>query len=80
MKLLYRSSRDGLGLNNLKDKINNKSNLIFLILSGNTRIFGAYFKAKMKVNNNSYIKDKNAFVFSLNNNKVYKILIPELAL
>ena len=30
MRLLYRASRDGLNLNSLKNKINNKSNLIFL--------------------------------------------------
>ena len=34
----------------------------------------------MQVNHDSYIKDKDAFVFSLNNNKIYKILIPEHAL
>ena len=32
MKILYRASKDGFSLNNLKDKINNKSNLIFLFL------------------------------------------------
>ena len=79
MKLLYRSSRDGLGLNNLRDKINNKSNLIFLFLSGNTRIFGCFIKTKIEVKHDCYIKDLDAFVFSLNNNKIYKILIPEYA-
>ena len=74
MKLLYRSSRDGLSLNNLKDKINNKSNLIFLFLTGNTRIFGSFFKVEIEVNHNTYQKDENAFVFSLNNNKIYKVL------
>jgi len=79
IKLLYRSSRDGLKLNDLKNKINNKSNLIFLFLTGNTRIFGSFFKIKIEVKHNIYIKDENAFVFSLNNNKIYKILIPEYA-
>ena len=80
MKLLYRSSRDGLKLNDLKNKINNKSNLIFLFLTGNTRIFGSFFKVEIEVNHNTYQKDENAFVFSLNNNKIYKILIPENAI
>ena len=80
IKLLYRSSRDGLQLNNLRDKINNKSNLIFLFLTGNIRIFGSYIKAKVEVEHDKYIKDDNAFVFSLNNNKIYKILVPELAI
>jgi hypothetical protein len=80
MKLLYRSSRDGLLFNDLKNKIDNKSNLIFLFLTGNTRIFGAFIKSKIEVKHETYTKDKDAFVFSLNNNKIYKILIPENAI
>ena len=80
MKLLFRSSRDGLTLENLKDKINNKSNLIFLFFIGNTRIFGSFTKAKIEVKHNFYIKDEEAFMFSLNNNKIYKILVPESAI
>ena len=80
MKLLYRSSRDGLKLANLRDKINNKTNLIFLILSGNTRIFGCFIKSKIQVSHDNYIKDKDAFVFNLNDNKIYKNLIPENAI
>ena len=80
IKLLFRKSRDGLNLNTLKAKINNKSNLIFLFLTGNTRIFGSFTSDKIDVEHKKYIKDKNAFVFSLNNNKIYKILIPDNAI
>ena len=80
IQLLYRSSRDGLLFNDLKNKIDNKSNLIFLFLTGNTRIFGAFIKSKIEVKHETYTKDKDAFVFSLNNNKIYKILIPENAI
>ena len=80
MKLLYRASKDSLALNNLKNKINNKSNLIFLFFTGNTRIFGSFIKAQITVEHDKYIKDEEAFVFSLNNNKIYKILVPELAI
>ena len=80
IKLLYRESRDGLKLNDLKNKINNKSNLIFLFLTGNTRIFGSFFKVIIEVKHDTYQKDENAFVFSLNNNKIYKILKPEYAI
>ena len=47
IQLLYRASKDGLGLNNFKEKINNKSNLIFIFLTGNARIFGAFIKSKI---------------------------------
>ena len=69
-----------MGLNNLKDKINNKSNLIFLIQSGDNRIFGSFIKTKIEVKHDNYIKDEDAFAFSLNNNKIYKILIPKQAI
>ena len=80
IKLLYRISKEGRGLGNLKNKIDNKSNLIFLFLTGDTRIFGCFIKSKIEVKHNNYINDKVAFVFSLNTNKIYKILVPELAI
>jgi len=80
MKLIYSSNKDGLELNSLKNKIDNKSKLIFLFLCENNRIFGVFIKAKIEVKHNGYIYDKDAFVFSLNNNKIYNILIHEYAL
>ena len=83
MKLLYRASRDGLKSYNVFDKINNKSNLIFIYLTGGERIFGNYIKIKLENLGNKhdqYYKDDNAFVFSLNNNKIYKILKPDLSI
>ena len=81
MKLLYRYSKDGLELATIKDKINNKSNLIFLYYTGNQRIFGAYIKTKLEdIQEGKYFKDENAFVFSLNNNKIYQILVPKYSI
>ena len=81
IKLIYRPTKDGLQFSNMKDKINNKSNLIFLFFTGNKRIFGAFIKSKLEnIEESKYFKDENAFVFSLDNNKIYKILIPEKAL
>ena len=62
-------------------KINNKSNLIFLYYTGNKRIFGAFIKTKLEnIKSDKYFKDENAFVFSINNNKIYQVLIPEKAI
>ena len=80
MKLIYNSNKDGLELNSLKNKIDNKSKLIFLFLCENNRIFGAFIKAKIEVKHDAYIYDKDAFVFSLNNNKIYNNLIPDYSL
>ena len=78
MKLLYRSTKDGLELQNLKNKIEGKSNLIFLFFTGKTRIFGCFISSKLdNIQNKKFFKDENAFVFSLNTNQIYKIIIPE---
>ena len=80
MNLIYRSSRDGFNYLSIVNKINNKSNLIFLYLTGKDRVFGAYIKAKLEnidlEGSRKYYKDENAFSFSINNNKKYKILVP----
>ena len=86
IKLLFRSSKDKFSLKTVVDK----SNLIFLystigkkIKDGEKRIFGNYIKIKLDFNKKyKYydFTDENAFVFSLNNNKIYKILIPENAI
>ena len=84
MNLLYRSSQDGFDYLSIGNKINNKSNLIFLYLTGKDRIFGAYIENKLeKIDLNGerkYYKDENAFAFSINNNKKYKILEPKNAI
>ena len=84
MNLLYRSSRDEFNYLNIINAINNKSNLIFLYLTENDKIFGVYIKTKLEnidINGSKkYYKDEDAFVFSINNNKKYKILIPEYAI
>ena len=81
MKLIYRSSRDGFNYLSIVNKINNKSNLLFLYFTGNDRIFGAFIETKLEnINLNGsrkYYKDEKAFSFSLNHNKKYKILVPQ---
>ena len=85
MNLLYRSTRDGFNYLSIVNKINNKSNLLFLYLTGKDRIFGAFIQTKLenigpKNDSTQFFKDENAFAFSLNNNKKYKILVPENAI
>ena len=83
MELIYRDSKDGFGYENIVNKIDNKSNLIFLFFTGNNRIFGNYTKTKLeniRSSKDHYYKDEKAFVFSLNNNKIYKVLKPEKAI
>ena len=84
IRLIYRSTIDGFNYLSIVNKVNNKSNLIFLYLTENKRIFGSLITKKLdNININGtrkYYKDENAFVFSLNNNKIYKILVPQNAI
>ena len=81
LELLYRYTKDGIGFKNVVDKINNKSNLIFLFFTGNQKIFGAFINSKLEnIGQDRCFKDEKAFVFNLNKNKIYKILIPEKAI
>ena len=79
IKLVYRASKDGLQVMNIINKINNKSNLIFIFFTGNRRIFGVFIKLE-NIQDSKYFKDENAYAFSLDNNKIYKILVPEKAI
>ena len=81
IQLLYRATRDGLNYESIVDKINNKSNLIFLYCTGNKRIFGVFIKTKLEnIEKKKYYKDEFAFSFSLDNNRIYRILIPDKAI
>ena len=84
MKLIYRSTVDGFNYLSIVNKVNNKSNLIFLYYIENKRIFGAFIKTKLEnINLNGvrkYFTDSNAYSFSLDNNKKYKILVPQNAI
>ena len=84
IKLIYKATQDGDTFLNVANKINNKSNLVFLYLTKNGKIFGAFIKTKLEnineKNIDKYYKDENAFSFSFDNNKIYKILIPEYAI
>ena len=80
-RLIYRLTRDNLSYESYVNKINNKSNLLLLYFTGNKRIFGAFIKTKLEnIQSRKIFKDENAFVFSLDNNKIYKILQPENAI
>ena len=52
--------------------------IIYIIIF--TRIFGCFIKTQIEVKHDCYIKGLDAFVFSLNNNKINKIINPEYAL
>ena len=80
MKLLYKATKDGIEFENVKNKVEGKTNLIFLFCV-ESKIFGAFINCKLdNIQSGKYFNDENAFVFSLCDNKIFEILIPEKAI
>ena len=71
LNLLYRSSRDGLSFAQFKTKCSDKENLVIIIKNNLNYIFGGYASIKWNTTGSStYLKDPNAFIFSLRRNGI----------
>ena len=78
-RLLYRASRDGDSANKFHSICDNSNNLIVLVQTQKGLRFGGFTSNKFKVS--SHMKyDNNAFLFSLDLKKVYKISPGEYAI
>ena len=78
-RLLYRASRDGDSANKFHSICDNSNNLIILVKTQKGLRFGGFTSNKFKVS--SHMKyDNNAFLFSLDLKKVYKITPGEYAI
>ena len=71
-KLLYRATRDGDSCDDFHSKCNDSPN-ISLIQLKDGRIIGGYTTIPWKIENNSYIQDKKAFIFSLDSKEKYEL-------
>ena len=81
IKLLYRASKD-CGNKIFFKKCSDKGPTVSIIKSLKGRRFGGFIKESWKNINKKdvlFIKDDNAFLFSLDNFQKYKVLIPEFA-
>ena len=74
--LLYRASRDGDSPKDYHSKCDGKTNTLCVIQTPKGCKFGGYTEITIDSSGNNY-KDSNAFVFSLNNNKIYENLKKE---
>ncbi len=76
--LLYRASRDGFTASAFHSNCDGKSSTVTIIKTNSNYVFGGYTAAKWATNNNNYISDSNAFIFSLRRNGTsnnHKLLI-----
>ena len=73
IKLLYRGSSDGDLTIKCHKLCDNKQNILIIIKSDIGYIFGGYSKIGFKTNNDDgdYLVDNNAFLFSVNLQKIY---------
>ena len=70
--LLYKATKDGDKSENFHSKCDNIENTLIIIKTTNNEIFGG-FTTKCW-NSLGYINDPKAFVFSINNQKIYNII------
>ena len=70
IKLLYQATRDGDQGNDFHSRCDGKENTLTFIKSTNNKKFGGFTSVAWD-QNDKYIKDENAFVFSLDNKKCY---------
>ncbi len=70
--LLYRATKDGFTKEAFDTKCKGKSNTVTIIRANDKYVFGGYTTAKWTraANNNTYMTDSKAFIFSLRRNGV----------
>ena len=79
IELSYKASIDGDTKTAIENKLKNKKNNVYLIKTNKERIFGAYTQVELN-GHDIYKRDDKAFLFSINNKSIYKVLIPEKAI
>ena len=72
-ELIFRATRDGDSSKNFYSKCENNSPTITIIKIDNGRIIGGYTTIPWKLENNSYISDENAFIFSIDSKEKYNL-------
>ena len=74
-ELLYRATRDGCYPKDFHSKCDNKGPTLTLIQTDDNKKFGGYISKDRQSGSRDqvYVKDKNAFIFSINKKKKYKI-------
>lgn len=73
LKLIYRATRDGDSATNFHQKCDNKSPTITIIKTEKGRIIGGYTTIPWIKEDNYFIEDKDAFIFSIDSKEKYDI-------
>ena len=76
IKMIYQATIHGDNNENFKKYCNNKGPTLIIIKAENN-IFGGFTKCKWTDENFSFVNDKDAFLYSISNKKVFDIINPE---
>lgn len=80
IELLYCSSLDGKSCSDFKKKCNNKGATLTVVKSNNNEIFGGFTKCNWTNEECKFGQDKDAFLYSITNKKIFEIVKPEKAI
>ena len=80
IELLYSSSTDGKTGKDFKNKCNNKGATLTIVKSNNNEIFGGFTKCNWTNEECQFGEDKDAFLYSITNKKIFEILKPKKAI
>jgi hypothetical protein len=80
INLIFRASEEGDKIENFNNICSNIENELIIIKTNKNYIFGGFTKTGWKKNKGKDFFDSNAFIFSYNLKKIYKIKNPEFAL
>lgn len=74
-KLIYQATRDGDSIKNFYDKCNGIFNVLLILKTDKALIFGGYTDHAFVYHSSgeSSYNDNNAFVFSIDNKKIYPV-------
>ena len=80
IELIYCASKNGNICKDFKNHCNNKGSTLLVVKTKDNEIFGGFTKCDWTNDNFKYGNDKDAFLYSITNKKVFDILKPEKAI
>ena len=80
IKMIYQATKHDDKSEDFKKNCNNKGPILTIIKSENDEIFGGFTKCNWTNVNFAFSNDKDAFLYSITNKKIFDIIQPEKAI
>ena len=72
-KLIYQATRDGDSISDFYNKCNGINHVLLILMTDKALIFGGYTDLAFITTSDTRYKDNNAFVFSMDKQKIYPV-------